>query len=67
MFKNKPKKEKTLTVRITQLTLDRIKLVSERYNISQSEVIETLIDNYFEKFTINTEAVENDAESRVRQ
>jgi hypothetical protein len=64
MFKTKARKEKALTIRITQLTLDRIKILASDYDISQSEVVETLVADHFDKYLPKKQDTQDDVHRR---
>lgn len=44
-FNKKPKRDKALTIRLSQDSLDRLKAIANHYEVSQADVIESLIDN----------------------
>lgn len=43
-FFKKEKRDTALTVRVPKSTIKKIKAFSKKYNFSQSEIIETLVD-----------------------
>lgn len=48
-FKLKEKRDVALTVRLPSSIVKKIKLISKKYNYSQSEVVETLVDIGWQK------------------
>ena len=43
-FKTKEKRDVALTVRLPSSVVKKIKKISKKYNYSQSEVVQTLVD-----------------------
>lgn len=48
LFVKKEKRDTALTVRLPRSALKKLKLISKKYNYSQSEVIESLINSHFD-------------------
>jgi predicted transcriptional regulator len=50
-FDKKPKRDSPLTVRLPSAVLEKLKEIASRYDVSQTEVIEKLIEDAHEKMT----------------
>ncbi|MBF0301002.1 MAG: hypothetical protein HQK51_20000 [Oligoflexia bacterium] len=48
--KTNEKKEASISVRARATVLDRLKQMADKHNLSQSQVIEYLVDRAFEEF-----------------
>lgn len=46
------KKEASISVRVRAIVLERLKQMAEKHNLSQSEVIEHLVDQAFEEIMV---------------
>lgn len=58
-FTIKEKRDTALTVRLPESVIKKIRLISKRYNYSQSEIVEKLISNAWEELIDEKEFKEN--------
>ena len=55
----KEKRDKPLTVRLPLSAVDKLKTISDKYHRSQSEIIETLINNFWDEGTASKQNTGN--------
>lgn len=53
MLKEKEKKSKRMEIRIKESTLDKINKIRKLYKLSQSDIIEQLVEDAFSKIQKN--------------